>query len=87
MKAYIIIENNGCEYDDYKEWIYEVYLDKNNAIKKFDELVVNSKWRPPKLKKEIQEEQKRFYQYYDNGNNGFYRFEEHEIINYFTKFS
>lgn len=73
MKAYIIIENNGEEYDEYNEWISTVCLDKDKAIKTFDELVINSKWQPPK-------KQRKFSKYYENGNNGFYRLEEHDII-------
>ena len=67
MKVYVIIENNEEEYEDYCEWIKEIYSNREKAEKRFIELLnIN---RKKKLKR---------IRY--NENIGQYRLEKHELI-------
>lgn len=69
-KVYVIIKNNEEEYEDYGEWIEEVYIDKEKAENRFIELVKTNYYKKDKLiRKAIYDE-----------NIGAYRLEEHEIL-------
>ena len=70
MKVYIIIKNNEEEYDDYDEWIYEIYSNKEKTENRFIELVRNNKYKCDRNIKKAK--------YSDNI--GAYRLEEHNII-------
>lgn len=76
MKVYIIIENNLEDYDDYNEWIREVYLNKENAERTIVELVKNNYYKKDRIDN-IED----FYKKQEvDGNVGAYRLEEHEVL-------
>lgn len=76
MKVYIIIENNLEDYDDYREWIEEVYSDKEKVEKRLVELVKNNHCKKDRLDN-IED----FYKRQEvDGNVGAYRLEEHEVL-------
>lgn len=76
MKVYIIIENNLEDYDDYREWIEEVYSDKEKVEKRLIELVKNNHYKKDRLDN-IED----FYKRQEvDGNVGAYRLEEHEVL-------
>lgn len=70
MEAYIILKNNEEEYEDYSEWIFEVYIEKEKAEKRFIELI--------KTNKEETDRTIRKARY--NENIGAYCLEKHKII-------
>ena len=70
MKIYIIFRNNEEEYEDYDEWIEEVYESKERAEKRFIELVKTNQYKRDRMIKKAK---------YDE-NIGAYRLEEHELI-------
>ena len=70
MKVYIIIKNNEEEYDDYADWIEEIYLDKAKAENRFIELVKSNKYKHDRTIRKAR---------YDEAI-GAYRLEEHDII-------
>ena len=70
MNAYIIIKNNEEEYEDYYEYILEIYINKEKAQRRFMELI----------KKNKEKEDRRIRRARYNENVGAYRLEEREII-------
>lgn len=70
-KIYIIFKNNEEEYDDYSDWIIEIYKDKGKAEKRFVELVKTNQYKKDRAIKSAKY----------NENIGAYRIEEHEIEN------
>ena len=76
MKVYIIIENNLEDYDDYREWIKEVYSNKEKAEKRLVELVKNNHYKEDRIDniEDIYKEQE------EDGNVGAYRLEDYEIL-------
>ena len=78
MKVYIIFKNNEEEYEDYGDWIEEIYKDKEKAEKRFIELIKTNKYakdREVNLEKHYKDTEK-----YCDANIGAYRLEQHEII-------
>lgn len=78
MRVYIIIENNEQEYEDYDEWVYEIYIDKEKAENRFIELVKTNAYikdRTISLKKYYKDVEE-----WGLVNIGAYRLEEHEVI-------
>lgn len=71
IKSYIIIQNNEEEFEDYGEWIKEVYLDKNKAEKRFLELIRNN------CSKEVNKIKKAKY----DENIEAFRLEEYMVVN------
>ena len=69
MKLYIIFKNNEEEYEDYNDWIFEIYKSKEKAEQRFIELV------KPNHYEEDREISKTIY----NEGIGAYRIEEHEM--------
>jgi hypothetical protein len=78
MKIYIIFENNEEEYDDYIDWILEIYKEKEKAEKRFIELI--------KTNKHVKDREVNLEEHYKDteencrANIGAYRLEQHEII-------
>ena len=70
MKIYIIFKNNEEEYDDYNDWIEEIYESKERAEKRFIELVKTNYYTIDRMIKKAK---------YDK-DIGAYRLEEHELI-------
>jgi len=70
MKVYIIIANNEEEYEDYSEWIKEVYTNKDEAERRFIELVKTNNYKKDRMIMKAKY----------NENIGAYRLEEHEVI-------
>ena len=70
-KIYIIFKNNEEEYDDYSDWIIEIYKDKERAEKRFVELVKTNQYKKDRAIKSAKY----------NEDLGAYRIEEHEIEN------
>lgn len=68
-KIYIIFKNNEEEYDDYSDWIIEIYKDKEKAEKRFVELVKTNQYKKDRAIKSAKY----------NEDIGAYRIEEHEI--------
>lgn len=70
VDIYIIFENNQEEYEDYFDWIKEIYFDKEKAKKRFFELIKTNRYtKDNKLKK---------VRY--GRDIGAYRLEKHKII-------
>lgn len=78
MKIYIIFENNEEEYEDYIDWILEIYKEKEKAEKRFIELI--------KTNKHVKDREVNLEEHYKDieencrANIGAYRLEQHEII-------
>ena len=77
MKVYIIIKNNEEEYEDYFEWIEEVYKNKEKAETRFLELIKTNKYK--------KDRRINIQKYYKDSENelidvGAYRLEIHEVI-------
>lgn len=70
-KIYIIFKNNEEEYDDYSDWITEIYKDKEKAEKRFVELVKTNQYKKDRTIRKVKY----------NEDIGAYRIEEHEIEN------
>lgn len=70
-KIYIIFKNNEEEYDDYSDWIIEIYKDKEKAENRFVELVKTNQYKKDRAIKSAKY----------NEDIGAYRIEEHEIEN------
>ena len=70
-KIYIIFKNNEEEYDDYSDWITEIYKDKERAEKRFVELVKTNQYKKDRTIRKVKY----------NEDIGAYRIEEHEIEN------
>ncbi len=70
-KIYIIFKNNEEEYDDYSDWIIEIYKDKEKAEKRFVELVKTNQYKKDRAIRKAKY----------NEDIGAYRIEEHEIEN------
>lgn len=70
MKIYVIFKNNEEGYEDYYDWIEEIYENKERAEKRFIEPVKTNHY------KEDRTIRKAKY----NTNIGAYRLEEHELI-------
>ena len=70
-KIYIIFKNNEEEYDDYADWIIEIYKDKERAEKRFVELVKTNQYKKDRVIRRAKY----------NEDIGAYRIEEHEIEN------
>lgn len=70
MKIYVIFKNNEEEYEDYDDWIEEVYESKERAEKRFIELVKTNCYKKDRMIRKAK---------YDE-NIGAYRLEEHEVI-------
>lgn len=68
-KIYIIFKNNEEEYDDYSDWIIEIYKDKGKAEKRFVELVKTNQYKKDRTIRKVKY----------NEDIGAYRIEEHEI--------
>lgn len=68
-KIYIIFKNNEEEYDDYSDWIIEIYKDKEKAENRFVELVKTNQYKKDRAIKSAKY----------NEDIGAYRIEEHEI--------
>lgn len=69
MKLYIIFKNNEEEYDDYQDWIFEIYKSKEKAEQRFIELVKSNHYaKDRKIRKTKY-----------NEDIGAYRIEEHEM--------
>lgn len=68
-KIYIIFKNNEEEYDDYSDWIIEIYKDKERAEKRFVELVKTNQYKKDRTIRKVKY----------NEDIGAYRIEEHEI--------
>lgn len=68
-KIYIIFKNNEEEYDDYSDWIIEIYKDKERAEKRFVELVKTNQYKKDRAIRKAKY----------NEDIGAYRIEEHEI--------
>lgn len=68
-KIYIIFKNNEEEYEDYSDWIIEIYKDKERAEKRFIELVKTNHYKKDRMIRKVK---------YDE-NVGAYRIEEHEM--------
>jgi len=67
MYIYMIIKNNEEEYEDYDEWVSEVYINKQNAEKRFMQLIKKyTRIRTPKY----------------NQNFGAYRLEKQKVLDY-----
>ena len=77
MKVYVIIENNEEEYEDYFEWIEEIYNNKEKAKTRFKELVATNKYKKDRrvdVNKHIKATNEKHV------NIGAYRLEEHEVL-------
>ena len=77
MKVYVIIKNNEEEYEDYFEWIEEIYSNKEKAKIRFKELVVTNKYKRDRrvdVNKHIKATREKRI------NVGAYRLEEHEVL-------
>lgn len=68
-KIYIIFKNNEEEYDDYSDWIIEIYKDKERAENRFVKLVKTNQYKKDRAIGKAKY----------NENIGAYRIEEHEI--------
>ena len=70
MNVYIIFENNEEEYEDYCDWIKEIYINKEKAEKRYIELIKTNYYiKDTRIRKAR----------YDQ-NVGAYRLEKHMII-------
>lgn len=80
MKVYIIFKNNEEEYEDYTDWIEEIYIDKEKAEKRFIELVKTNQYVKDR-EVNLEEHYKNTEKYCGASINvGAYRLEQHEII-------
>lgn len=70
-KIYIIFKNNEEEYDDYSDWIIEIYKDKERAENRFVELLKTNQYKKDRVIRRAKY----------NEDIGAYRIEEHEIEN------
>lgn len=70
MKIYVILKSNEEEFEDYDDWIEEVYESKEIAEKRFIELIKTNQYKKDRMIKKAK---------YDE-NIGAYRLEEHELI-------
>lgn len=68
-KIYIIFKNNEEEYEDYSDWIIEIYKNKERAENRFVELVKTNQYKKDRAIRKVKY----------NENIGAYRIEEHEI--------
>lgn len=72
MNVYIIFKNNEEEYEDYVDWIEEIYINKEKAEKRFIELIKTNQYK----------ENRRIRKARYNINIGAYRIEENKIIDW-----
>lgn len=70
MKIYIILKNNEEEYEDYDDWIEEIYENKESAENRFIELVKTNKYKEDRIIRKARY----------NEDIGAYRLEEHKLI-------
>lgn len=73
MEIYVIIKNDEEEYEDYTEWIEEIYSNKEKAEKRFLELIAKNKY-----KKDRKINMSKYYEECENI--GAYRLEKHTLI-------
>lgn len=72
MNVYIIFKNNEEEYEEYVDWIEEIYINKEKAEKRFIKLIKTNYY--------IKDTKIRKARY--NENIGAYRLEEHKITDW-----
>lgn len=75
MNVYIIFKNNEEEYEDYFDWIEEIYINKEKAEKRFIELIKTNYYiKDTRIRKARYDE-----------NIGAYRLEKHKITDWESK--
>ena len=75
MDVYVIFENNEEEYEDYFDWIEEIYINKEKAEERFIELIKTNKYK----------EDRRIMKARYDTDIGAYRLEKHKITDWESK--